>query len=219
MIATPPIVKPVSQMQLAAGSLATIPGVSWAEFEAILEELGESRSARVAYSQGILEIMVPLPEHEKPKELTSDLVKAMLRKLGQRYEPFGSTTFKRDGAAGVEPDACFYIKNYAQMIGRRRLQPGDPPPDLAIEMDVTSKTTLAAYAAIGVPELWIYDSGKLSINLFENGSYRLSETSRIFPDIPVKQWVVAAIAQSWRVGSVQALEEFEAKLASQSGND
>ena len=49
------------------------------------------------------------------------------------------------------------------MIGRRRLEPDDPPPDLAIETDVTSKTTLDAYEAIAVPELWIYDSGKLTI--------------------------------------------------------
>ncbi len=214
MIATPPIAKPISQMQFAAGSLATIPGVSWGEFETILEELGESRSARVAFCDGILEIMLPLPEHEKPKELTSDLVKAMLRKLGQRYEPFGSTTFKKEGAAGIEPDACFYIENYEQMIGRRRLQPGDPPPDLAIEMNVTSKTTLAAYEVIGVPELWIYDSGALAINLFEDGEYVSSESSRIFPGVPVKEWVVEAIARSWNVGSVQALEEFEAKLNS-----
>lgn len=64
-----PILKPVSQMQLAPGSVLTIPDVSWDEFELILQELGAKRAARVAYSQGILEIRVPLPEHEKPKKL------------------------------------------------------------------------------------------------------------------------------------------------------
>ncbi|MBA3923478.1 MAG: Uma2 family endonuclease, partial [Nostocaceae cyanobacterium] len=93
----------VSQMQLAPGSVLTIPDVSWEEFESILLELGDKRSARVAYSKGILEIMVPLPEHEKPKDLVSDLVKILLRKTGKRYEPFGSTTFKRN-ATGIEPD-------------------------------------------------------------------------------------------------------------------
>ncbi len=214
MMITTPIAKPISQMQLAAGSLATIPDVSWAEFETILQELGEHRSARVAYYDGVLEIMVPLPEHEKPTEIVSDMVKAMLKRLGQRYEPFGSTTFKREGAAGVEPDACFYIENYQQMIGRRRLQPGDPPPDLAIETDVTSKTTLAAYAAIAVPELWIYDSGELTINVFEAGEYAQVEESRIFPGVPLREWVPEAIARAWVVGTVQALEEFEAKLSS-----
>jgi Uma2 family endonuclease len=55
---------------------------------------------------------------------------------GKRYQPFGSTTFKQPGVAGVEPDACFYIQNYDRVIGRCKLQPDDPPPDLAIETDV-----------------------------------------------------------------------------------
>jgi len=42
--------------------------VSWQEFEAILEELGE-RAARLAYDDGTLEIMTPLPEHEDNKEI------------------------------------------------------------------------------------------------------------------------------------------------------
>jgi Uma2 family endonuclease len=45
--------------------------------------------------------------------------------------------------SAIEPDACFYILNYQRMIGHRRLLPDDPPPDLAIETDVISKTTIA----------------------------------------------------------------------------
>jgi hypothetical protein len=75
MTALFPIVKPVSQMQLAPGSAVTIPNVNWQEFESILAELGEKRAARLAYSQGTLEIRVPLPEHEKPQDIISDIVK------------------------------------------------------------------------------------------------------------------------------------------------
>jgi hypothetical protein len=89
-----PIVKPVSQMKLAPGSAVTIPNVSWEEFESILQELGEKRSARVAYSKGTLQIMVPLPEDEITRDLISDLVKILLKVRGIRYQPFGSTTFK-----------------------------------------------------------------------------------------------------------------------------
>ncbi len=147
------IAKPISQMHLAPGSLVSIPGLSWEEFETLLVELGERRAARIAYSHGTLEMMVPLPEQERPTELISDLVKRLLKATGQDYEPFGSTTFKQKGTAGVEPDACFYIQHAPQMRGRRRLQADDPPPDLAIETDVTSVTTLTAYEAIAVPEL------------------------------------------------------------------
>lgn len=213
MTALSPIVKPISQMKLAPGSAVTIPNVNWQEFESILSELGEKRAARLAYSQGTLEIMVPLPEHEKPKDIISDIVKLLLKTRSRRYEPFGSTTFKKEGAAGVEPDACFYIQNYQQMIGRRRLEPDDPPPDLAIESDVTSKTTLDAYQAIGVPEVWVYDSGKLIIYILIEGDYRQSDSSPTFPDISITQVVPATIKRSWQVGHVQALEEFESAIA------
>lgn len=213
MTAVTPVVKPVSQIQLAPGSAVTVPDVSWEEFESILQELGEKRSARLAYSKGTLEIMVPLPEHEVPRDLISDIVKTLLKAQGIRYQPFGSTTFKQENIAGVEPDACFYIQNYQRMIGRRRLEPDDPPPDLAIETDVTSKTTLNAYEAIAVPELWIYDSGKLTIYLLRDGKYTKSDTSPTFPNIPLTQLIPATVERAWQVGSVQALEEFEGAIA------
>ncbi|MCD8486428.1 MAG: Uma2 family endonuclease [Desertifilum sp.] len=212
MSAISPIVKPVSQMQLAPGSVLTIPDVSWDEFELILEEMGEKRTARVAYSRGILEIMVPLPEHEKPKELISDIVKILLRRTGRRYEPFGSTTFKRSHSASVEPDACFYIQNYQQMIGRRRLEPDDPPPDFAIESDVTSKTTLEAYEALGVPELWIYAKSELTIYSLQAEGYCSVETSPTFANLPLKQLIPDTVERAWLVGTVQALEEFETEI-------
>ncbi|PSB22350.1 hypothetical protein C7B76_04360 [filamentous cyanobacterium CCP2] len=206
------ITKPVSQMRFAPGSFVTIPDVSWQEFEKILQELGEKRSARIAYSNSTLEIVVPLPEHELPRDLISDIVKLLLKATGKRYQPFGSTTFKREGTAGVEPDACFYIENYQRMIGRRRLEPTDPPPDLAIEADVTSKTTINAYEAIGVPELWIYANRTLKIYLLQDGNYIQSNTSPAFPNTPLTEWIPQAIDRAWEVGSVQALEELEAKV-------
>ncbi|MEH2044422.1 Uma2 family endonuclease [Nostoc sp.] len=212
MTAVSLVVKPVSQMRLAPGSTVNIQDISWEEFESILQELGEKRSLRVAYSKFTLEIMVPLPEHEKSKDLISDIVKILLKIAGKSYEPFGSTTFKRENIAGVEPDACFYIQNYQRMIGRRKLEPNDPPPDLAIETDVTSKTTLDAYVAIAVPELWIYDSKKLRIYLLRDGHYIESDNSPNFPNIPLTQIVAATIERACQVGTVQALKEFEGAL-------
>ncbi len=212
MTTTVPVVKPISKIHLAPGSLVTIYDVTWQEFESILQEFGNKRAARVAYNQGTLEIMVPLPEHEIPRDLISDIVKTLLRAKKVRYQPFGSTTFKREGLSGVEPDACFYIKNYQMMIGRRRLQTGDPPPDLAIETDVTSKTTLDAYEAIGVPELWIYDSGNFIIYLLQDNKYIKSDISPNFPEINISQIITTTVERSWVVGNLQALEELEDSL-------
>ena len=212
MIVIAPVLKPVSQITLTPGSVVTIPNITWLEFESILEELGEKRSARIAYSKETLEIMVPLPEHERPTDLISDIVKILLKSAGRRYEPFGSTTFKREGAAGIEPDACFYILNYQRMISRRRLLPDDPPPDLAIETDVASKTTIDAYLAIGVPEVWVYDSGRLRIYLLQDGEYLESDISPNFPGIAIAQLIPATVERAWQVGNLQALEEFESAI-------
>ena len=207
------IAKPISQINLAPGSVVTIPNVNWQEFEAILQELGERRSTRIAYSHSTLQLMVPLPEHELPTDLLSDIVQTLLRTAGKRYQPFGSTTFKREGCAGIEPDVCFYIQNYQQMIGRRRLEPTDPPPDLAIETDVTSKTTLEAYEAIAVPEFWVYENGRLTINLLQDGKYERSDFSPTFLNVSLTEMIPATVERAWQVGSLQALEEFEAAIA------
>ncbi|MEG4291026.1 Uma2 family endonuclease [Microcoleus sp. C2C3] len=212
MIVITPVLKPVSQITLSPGSVVTIPNITWLEFESILQELGEKRRTRIAYSNSTLEIMVPLPEHERPKDLISDIVKILLKSAGRRYEPFGSTTFKREGAAGVEPDACFYILNYQRMINRRRLLPDDPPPDLAIETDVTSKTKIDAYKIIGVPEVWVYDSGRLRIYLLQDGEYVESDMSPNFPEIAIAQLIPTTVERALQVGSCQALEEFESAI-------
>lgn len=212
MIVITPVLKPVSQITLSPGSVVTIPNITWLEFESILQELGEKRRTRIAYSNSTLEIMVPLPEHERPKDLISDIGKILLKSAGRRYEPFGSTTFKREGAAGVEPDACFYILNYQRMINRRRLLPDDPPPDLAIETDVTSKTKIDAYKIIGVPEVWVYDSGRLRIYLLQDGEYVESDISPNFPEIAIAQLIPATVERALQVGSCQALEELESAI-------
>ena len=203
----------ISKICLEPGSRITIPDINWREFETILQELGESRGSRIAYSQNTLEIMVPLPDHERSKVLISDMVKILLRHQGRDWESLGSTTFRRQiKAAGVEPDDCFYIANYQAVIGKRRLDLAiDPPPDLAIESDYTSKTQLDAYMALNVPELWIYDRG-LKLYVLKGEQYLDVETSPTFPGLPIKMMVDQVIQQAQQVGSSQALRAFEEAL-------
>ncbi|NJQ96934.1 MAG: Uma2 family endonuclease, partial [Hydrococcus sp. CSU_1_8] len=140
----------LKQITVPPGGRIVLHNVSWQQFEEILEELGEHRSSRIAYSRGTLEIMTPLPEHEVAKVLIGDLVKILLEELEIDCESFGSTTFKRrDSERGIEPDDSFYIQNHKQMIGKDRIDLTiDPPPDLAIEIDLTTKTQLDGYEAL-----------------------------------------------------------------------
>ena len=203
----------INKICLEPGSRITVPDISWREFETILQELGENRGSRIAYSHNTLEIMVPLPDHERSKVLISDIVKILLRRQERDWESLGSTTFRRElKAAGVEPDDCFYIENYEAVIGKSRLDLAvDPPPDLAIESDYTSKTKLDAYVALQVPELWIYDRG-LRIYLFERDDYIEVETSPTFPGLSIKTMVEQVIQQARQVGSSRALRAFEETL-------
>lgn len=198
-------------LDLEPGQKMTLQPVSWQGFEAILAELGEHRSSRIAYANGIMEIMTPLPEHERAKISLADLVKTLLRIQKRRWEPLGSTTFKReDMAAGIEPDECFYIQNYKAVIGKERLDlTVDPPPDLAIETDLTSKTEVAAYEALRVPEVWIYERGKLKINVLQGSSYVESQDSPTFPNVAVVEIIPQFMQRVREVGVSQALEEFE----------
>ena len=204
----------LQQLDVPVGQRLLIQHLNWQQFEQILEELGEARSSRIAYSQGTLEIRMPSPEHEVDKELIGDLVKSLLDELEIDCECFGSTTFKQEAMeSGIEPDQCFYICHQAQMRGKRRINLAvDPPPDLAIEVDVTSKTQLVAYAALGVPELWLYERGKLNIYILESGQYRATTTSSTFPELPILDWVTEVLEESITVGRSPALRNFRKQI-------
>jgi len=47
----------------------------------------------------------------------------------------------------------------------------DPPPDLAIEVDLTSRTNLDTYVALKIPELWIYRQATLFVHQFNGYTY------------------------------------------------
>ncbi len=198
------------QISVPPGHRVLFHEVSWSEFEAILAELGEHRLTRVAYLNSTLEIRMPLPEHEKPKIIIGDLLKILLDELEINWEPFGSTTFKRqDMKAGIEPDDCFYIQNYTRMIGRESLDlMGDPPPDLAIEIDVTSKTQLSAYEVLGVPEIWRYEHRKLQVYVLQSGKYVESAISPTFPNFPVIEGISQFLEMGRISGTSQALRSF-----------
>ncbi|MBF2027691.1 MAG: Uma2 family endonuclease [Oscillatoriales cyanobacterium C42_A2020_001] len=205
-----PIAVPLHRLQLQPGSAVTVSNIGWQEFETLLQELPEHRSTRLAYFRGTLELVSPLPQHERAIVIISDVVKLLLRRAQRPWESLRSTTFKQQEIAGIEPDDCFYIANFAAVIGKERLNLMiDPPPDLAIESDLTSKTEMSAYAVLGVPELWIYASGRLTINVLQGDRYVESIHSPTFPDIAIADVVPTVIQRANEIGTSLALLEFE----------
>ncbi|KAB8314076.1 Uma2 family endonuclease [Tolypothrix campylonemoides VB511288] len=200
----------VKRINVPPGQRVLLQDVTWQEFEKILDELGEHRAARIAYDDGTLEIMTPLPEHEDDKEIIGDLVKALLEELDIEFRSLGSTTFKNQKMAqGIEPDQCFYIQNESKIRGKKRLDlTVDPPPDLALEVDITSRTHPSIYKAIKVPELWRFDKRKLQINVLRDGSYVESQESLNFPGLPLVEVISQYLEQSKTAGRNATLKAF-----------
>jgi Uma2 family endonuclease len=198
------------QLDVPAGQRLVVRDLPWAELELILTEMGDHRAARIAYSEEVLEIRMPLPKHERTKSILGDAVKILLEELEIDCECFGSTTFKRQEMSyGIEPDECFYIQNHQLMMGKDRVDLSiDPPPDLAIEVDVTSKTQLSAYLKLQVAELWVYADDDLKIYLLQAGAYQESTVSNIFRNLPVVTLLQDLLERSITIGRSQSLRDF-----------
>lgn len=201
---------PIPEIELTPGSTITISNLSWDDFENLLDDLGDKRKIRLSYYQGSLEIMSPLAIHERPHRIVAYIITTILEAQGRNWEDLGSTTFKRAKVAGVEPDSCFYIDNASVVQGCTNLDLEQyPPPDLAVECDVTSQTTINAYTAIKVPEVWIYCNHQLTIYVLENNGYRVVENSQTFPNLPVTDLIPELVQQAIEQGTSPMLKQLK----------
>ncbi len=189
-----------------AGSSQIWHNIEWTDFHRLLEHLGEVRSSRVAYDRGTLEIIMPSQEHEFLCRIIGVLIWELADALELDCLSLGSTTWKQQAAAvGIEPDDCFYLQSEPQIRDRVPnidLNAGDPPPDLALEIDITSKSVdrQQIYARLGVPEVWRYDEKWLYIYHLRSGSYIQSDRSLAFPNFPVLE-IPNFVAQNHSLGS------------------
>ena len=198
-------------------------GISWQTYETLLAEIGDGvpprklRQIRLTYNRGNLEIIVPSAEHERFKEVLGRFVETLAEELDVKIEPLGSTTFKRPELSGKEPDKCFYIQNISAVKGKKRIDMNqDPPPDLVVEIDITSrsKNSLQIYADLGVPEVWIYNGVRFRINRLENGEYVECEISLAFPSVAVLE-IVRFLEQAETMDYLELIKAFRTWVKSQ----
>ena len=175
-------------------------GVSWSDYELLLESLGNSLRYRIAYLDGTLEIMSPSRRHEVSKKNIARLLEAYLDKAEIDYWGYGSTTFrKQNQKSGKEPDECYCIGTEKDI------------PDLAIEVIVTSGgvDTLEVYKRLGIKEIWFWQSDRLSVYyLNPKGKYQQQDKSIILPELDVSLLASYVNAPNPRL----AVREFKAKI-------
>jgi Uma2 family endonuclease len=165
-------------------------GIHWDTFQALVRDLELQPSKRLTYDNGVLEIWMPLPPHESYKRWLGRLVEIVTEELDVEIRSLSASTWSReDVAKGVEADECYYIQNESMIRGKMAINLMiDPPPDLAIEIDMTSLSLprLPIYQALGVPEVWRFDGSQLQFLRLIDGEYREIAHSLAVPLLTVE---------------------------------
>ena len=172
----------------AADQRFVLQGIEWDAYRKISDAL-TGRHLRMSYDRGRLELMTISGLHGTLCRLLARLVETLTEEFGLPCRNCGDMTCDIETLErGIEPDECFYIDNELEVRGKDNIDLAvDPPPDLAIEVDVTrdSRRRLSIYSAIGVPEVWRFDGTTLSVYVRQpEREYLILDHSPRFPSVP-----------------------------------
>ncbi|MBD2330014.1 Uma2 family endonuclease [Alkalinema sp. FACHB-956] len=191
MVAVVP--QPISPSPVA--SSVVLSGISWETYQALVRELESQPSKRLTYDNGTLEIFMPLPPHESYSAWSNRFIQIVTEELEVEIRSLGSSTWTRqDLAKGIEADECYYLQNEQLIRGKLSIDLAtDPPPDLAIEIDITSLSIprLPIYQALAVPEIWRFDGEKVMFLALNEGEYQEIDRSIALPI------VTPSVLQNW----------------------
>jgi Uma2 family endonuclease len=157
-------------------------GATWADYQRHLELRGDRSAPRIAYLEGVLEIMSPSHTHEMIKSLIGCLVEVWCLENGIEFTPVGSWTLEnKEANRGVEPDECYIFGPSSDR----------PRPDLAIEVIWTSGglNKLEIYRAMGVREVWLWRKGRISVHVLRGEQYDESSESQVLPGIDLGELI------------------------------
>jgi Uma2 family endonuclease len=176
-------------------------GVSWSDYERLLELRGDDPGVRMTYLDGELGLMTPAQTHEQQKTRLARLLEAWSDEAGVDLEGAGSWTLRSAlRRRGLEPDECYFVGH----AGRDATA-----PDLAIEVVWTSGgfDKLTVYAGLGVREVWIWKDGSLTFHALRQDGDERTSRSEILPALDpelIGRHMVADTTQSQAVRDLRA---------------
>lgn len=174
---------------------------TWADYQRVLEVRGERPVPRLAYVEGILELMTPSRHHENLKSVIGHLVEAFCLERGIEFSTYGSWTLEsKQDERGVEPDECY-------VFGR---VPDPVRPDLVIEVIWTSGglDKREIYRKLGVREVWFWRRGAITAYGLRGDVYEELTASDVLPGIDLRELVQFVD----RPTASQAIREYRALL-------
>jgi Uma2 family endonuclease len=167
---------PAGEHVPTADQRVLLTGVPWAHYEVELALRGEKAVPRLAYLEGVLELMSPSKDHERITSYLGRLIEVYAEEADIELSPYRSWTIKRGtSAAGGEPDECY-------IVGSDQTK---ETPDFVIEVVWTSGgiDKLEIYKRLGIEEVWFWMGGALVVHSLEHGSYRTIARSRFLPEL------------------------------------
>lgn len=201
------------QIQMPPGSVMRIPG-SWQDYCQLRDSRGDDSIPRLRYHHGEILLMSPLPRHGREAHLVARIVEIILESQERNYEAFTPITMELPEVGGIEPDYCFYIDNWQAALGRDRIDwQIDPPPDLVIEIDVTSFTSVMDFLPYNVPEVWLFKNNQLIIHQLKSDKYEVSEHSRYFPDVLLSEVIDRCFLNAKEQGTGLAISQLRKSLS------
>ncbi|XHX77817.1 MAG: Uma2 family endonuclease [Stenomitos frigidus ULC029] len=199
-------------IQLRPGAVLRLPA-TWDEYESLSQQRGDGSLPRLKYRHGEVLLMSPLPHHGKDASLIADMIKTLLDYAKREYDSFTPITMKLPEESGIEPDYCFYIDNWEAVLGKKRIDWRiDPPPDLVLEIDVTSYSDVNDYLPYRVPEIWLYKRQQLCIYQLQDNAYCLVAQSRYFPAIDLQVVIDRCLQLAYDRNTSAAIRDLRQRL-------
>jgi Uma2 family endonuclease len=197
------------KIQLPPGSLVRLLA-TWQEYENLCQQRGDGSIPRIKYRDGEVLLMSPLPVHGRDAHLLAHIIIALLDKDDREYDAFTPVTMTVPETSGIEPDYCFYIDNWQAVSGKERIDwQQDPPPDLVIEVDVTSYSDILDYLPYQVPEVWLFKNRKLLIYQLQESAYQLQDRSRFFPEFDIHSAIDRCIQIAYNRNTSAAIRDLK----------
>lgn len=199
------------KIQLPAGAVVRLPG-TWQDYCALRDSRGDGSIPRIKYRDGEILLMSPLPRHGREAHLLARVVEELLSSTTRNYEAFTPITMDIPEEGDIELDYCFYIDHWQAAVGKDRIDwQANLPPDLVIEIDVTTYTATQDYLPYRVPEVWLFKK-TLKIYALQGEIYQLQAFSRYFPEIELPELVSRVLQTASEQGTGVALRELRQML-------
>lgn len=200
------------KLHLSAGtvvrSIAT-----WQEYQALCQQRGDGSIPRIKYRSGEVLLMSPLPVHGRDAHLIANVITTLLDRAEREYDAFTPVTMQLPEESGIEPDYCFYIDNWEAVSGKERIDwANDPPPDLVLEIDVTSYSDVNDYLPYRVPEVWLFRKKKLLVYQLQGDEYIVQTHSRYFPNFNLQDAIARCLKVAYDRNTSAAIQDLKKKL-------